>query len=274
MSSALNGDDVLNATTRATKQGRWALAGLLVLTGSIPARAQPPPPDESCSFPSVVVEGTEYRTIARAGFIAFEAHRDDAFESAPCIRRYREFLRDVAHAQKAAGLNNPAALKHFQAKELEVRLKLFEELNATDLPRTALAIYKNNLRRLRDLYQFQHNGKAFLDDIIAADVNFNAVGSRVVEVREGVRTAIYSCDRWNFTHAANPENMRPQWKAGCQTEFANLGESIPQFAQIAPAAARFAREEAAVALRAQALPAREPTPPTADSATQQGEDPR
>ena len=264
----------MNATARATRRGRWALAGLLVLAGSIPARAQAPLPDESCNFPSVVVEGNEYRTIARTGFIAFEAHRDDAFESAPCIRRYREFLRDVAHAQKAAGVNNPAALKYFQEKELEVRLKLFEELNAAELPRTALAIYKNNLRRLRDLYQIRQHGKAFLDDIIATDVNFNEVGSRVVEVREGVRTAIYSCDKWNFTHAANPENMRPQWKAGCQAEFTNLGESIPQFAQIAPAAARFAREEAAVALRAQALLAREPAPPPADSATQQGEDPR
>lgn len=228
----------------AALAGCALFVGWLLLIQSTPVAAQVIKPLEACVFPVVHVEAGQARNTAREAFSAFEAHRDDAFESATCIQRYREFLRDAAHAQKAAGAGNPGAISQFQQQELEVRLKLFDDLNDTQLPPASLAIYRNNLRRLRDLYQFRQDGKAFLDDIIAVDVNFNAFGSRLAEVREGVRKAIYSCHKWNFSHAANVQNMRPQWKDSCETEFLSLADSIPQFAQIAPVAARFAKETA------------------------------
>ncbi len=197
----------------------------------------------ACHYPAVTVEVGLTRDIAKTAYKAYEAHVDYIPEGPACAHAFRVFLSNVAYSQQAAGNYNAASRMTFLQKELTVRLKLFEDLNVAPLSGAAIAIYKNNIQRLLDIYEKpDHRAKPFLDDIISSDVNFSAVGSRLVRLRDGVRRAIYSCGKWDFSHAKNVANMRPQWiEQECETDFGLMYSSIDRFAEVAPAAAAYLR---------------------------------
>jgi hypothetical protein len=217
---------------------------------------------DGCSYPAItIVDLDRTRNIAQTAFEAYEVHLQDAHGDAACVQAFRAFLSDVARAQQVAGAMNRASREAFQQKEMTVRLKLFEELNVDPLSSAAIAIYKINIQRLYDLYWIRKHAKRFLDDIVSSDVHFAAIGSRLVRVKEGVRSAIYSCGNWDFRHAENAAYMYPQWKEQkCATEFETMSTSIQRFAEIAPAAVAYLRTT-------QTLPA---TPATAESPPKEG----
>lgn len=224
------------------------VVGCLMLFAVPTAHAAPAkhavPAKGACNYPTITVGNGKTRDIALTAFEAYEAHLQDTPEDPACVQTFRAFLSAVARSQQVAGDKNKASIKAFQQKEMMVRLKLFEELNVDLLSRAAIEIYKENIQRLLDLYETNENAKRYLDNIVSSDVHFAAIGSRLVRVKDGARRAIYSCGKWDFSHAINVSNMDQQWKEHkCATEFETMSTSIQRFAEIAPAAVAYLRTQ-------------------------------
>ena len=187
--------------------------------------------DDQCLLPLVVAKPDKPDNKLRTAMKAYEDYSSAQDESYSCEKWFK-FLRDVAHVLKVASDANPSARKQLIDKEKAVRLRLFTDLNDAEFRSSDPSLYRFNTKRLGDIYEIEKDAKTFLDDVIIQDRHFPRYGS-ASELRQVIRRAIYSCNKWDFVHTKDIKNMRDQWSS-CIGDFERLRESFPPFKAIAP----------------------------------------
>lgn len=190
-----------------------------------------------CGYPAAALgeAGQSARNQAAAEYRRYESLRDQDVVDA-CVLPWQKYLNNLAFVLKIAGDRNPRDRRWFHDRELTVRDTLSLTFDGASVPGGAISIYRNNVERKADLYQASRD-HARLFDAVQMDRHFEAQWRSLPTTRRALRLAIYSCNRWDFTHPDDLRNKHADWRQ-CQLDFARLARN-PSLREIAPDAFDF-----------------------------------